>query len=101
MLLKLGLYQSIALTLNPMAAVDPQSLYTLATCYQCGGTVGQAQLLKLGLLATILQAKAPGQATDPQTLMNVASVNCYEAGSNASQGDLYELALLNLIANNT
>lgn len=77
-----------------MAAIAPQTLITVATCYDC--YLPQYPLLKLALLRQILLALNPSAAVDPQTLINQA--NCYNCFS--SQWPLMELALLNQIAQN-
>ena len=81
-------------------ASDQATLLNLAHCFRCVGVHGAAQLLKLGLMVQIVNNLNPMQATDPATLLTQPNVACYRSCSNASVGDLLELALLQLIVQN-
>lgn len=76
-----------------MALID--DLYAESTCFLCYG-VSQAQALKLALLARQALAGNPAADVTPQGLLSSASCfNCYAEGS---LFDLFELALLSIIA---
>ena len=58
--MKLSLLAQIAISQNPMAATDPQSLLTQAQCYQCFGSGGLWTLMELALLAQIANSGGSG-----------------------------------------
>jgi len=92
-LLELGLMRDWLLRLNPMANTDPDALNESSKCY-CGAESGFDKL-KLGLLKAIALEVDPGADTDPDVVLE--SARCY-ACSGASIADLYELGLLQIIA---
>lgn len=61
-MLRLGLLQSIANTLNPMAATDAQSLINLTNCYSCVANASLADMLELGLLQIIANNVGSGSS---------------------------------------
>jgi hypothetical protein len=81
-------------------ATDYQSLMDSAAEYVGTGNVSESQALKLGLLKASVLALVPAQDTSVAALTSIAEVAGYGSVSNASLGDLLELALLNLLANN-
>jgi len=85
-----------------MPALDQASLYNQAVSngYSNGCDCSQYMLLKLGLLQYIASIVAPTMATDYQSLLNSVNVPGYRVTSNIGNAGLYELALLQIIANN-
>lgn len=76
-------------------ATTPQALASASNCWLCLG-VPFPQAIKLALLAQIVLATTPTADVTPQGLMN--SMNCFECNLFASIGDLFEIALLRLLA---
>lgn len=85
-----------------MALLDQASLYIRAVSkgYTIGCDSSEFQLLKLGLLQYIASIVAPTMATDYQSLLNSVNVPGYRVTSTVGNAGLYELALLQIIANN-
>lgn len=59
-LMIIALLRQIALSQNPVAAVDPKSLLAQAACYQCFGDPGSWMLMELALLAQIASGGGVG-----------------------------------------
>ncbi len=94
-LIELALLKSILLGVSPMAATDPQSLFTQSKCYLCMG-VSQFQALKLALLAQISLASNASNKVDADSL--ISQGKCWPCFSNVDIGKLMELSLLKQIA---
>jgi len=77
-------------------ATDPQSLVTAGSCYACAGMLSMYEIMKIELLAQIAVAAFPSADVTPQGLMTRAK--CFQCGTYATPGQLYELALLQIIA---
>jgi len=73
-------------------------LYAESTCFLCYG-VTQAQALKLALLKRQVLALNPDADVTPETLLSLGA--CYACYTDGSLFDLFELALLNLVAENS
>lgn len=83
-----------------MASLDYQSLATSVSAYNGAAGLSGFQILKLALLKNIAATVAPAMATDYQSLISSTNEAGYNASAAVSIGDLLELALLQIIANN-
>jgi len=77
-----------------------QSLITGVAKHNSAAAPRPAQLLRIALLQSIANTLAPSVATDPQSLLSSANVAGYQSAGLVSVGDMLELALLQIIANN-
>lgn len=76
-------------------ALDPQTLVAEGRCYQCRG-ISLYMTIKLALLRRIAITTNPAADVSPAGLE--ARAVCYDCISSPSIGQVYELALLDIIA---
>lgn len=77
------------------STIDPQTLIAEGRCYQCRGT-SLAMSVKLALLRRIALVVNPAADVSPAGLETRGK--CYNCGTSPTMAQLYELALLDIIA---